>query len=271
MKRLSHPIRAIREPFGTAGLIVAIVALVAAVGGTAFAAAGLNSKQKKEVKKIAMQYAGKEGAAGAVGGPGASGPVGAAGAAGKAGTNGVTGPTGKTGVTGPTGQTGFTETLPSTKSETGTWSLNAQPTEAGTDFVVPISFPIPLAQAGTKAFFFKASQIVGEEFGFNNTSKKDCKVEVGEPACVETGCRWQLEDAEAKPQSTVPGTLCVFGERTVGFANVQNISLNPPGMASEPEALGYGPPGSYLHIIKADTTGSLVSLVFFGTWAVTAP
>ena len=48
---IRHPIRAAREPFGKAGLIVAIVALVAAIGGTALAASGLNSKQKKEVDK----------------------------------------------------------------------------------------------------------------------------------------------------------------------------------------------------------------------------
>ena len=39
MKSFRHPVRAIREPFGTAGLIIAVVALVAAVGGNAFAAA----------------------------------------------------------------------------------------------------------------------------------------------------------------------------------------------------------------------------------------
>ena len=65
MKRLRHPIRAIREPFGTAGLIVACVALVLALTGAAFAAAGLTGKQKKEVEKIAKKYAGKPGAAGA--------------------------------------------------------------------------------------------------------------------------------------------------------------------------------------------------------------
>src|SRR4051794_4615743 len=112
MKRLRHPIRAIREPFGTAGLVIACIALVAALGGTALAASGaLTGKQKKEVEKIAKKYAGKDGVAGpagAAGLPGPAGPVGVGGKDGAAGTIGTTGPTGKAGTTGPTGKTGVT-------------------------------------------------------------------------------------------------------------------------------------------------------------------
>ena len=92
MNRLRHPIRAIREPFGTAGLVVACVALIAALGGTALAAAKLNSTQKKEVEKIAKKYAGKPGAPGA---QGPAGPQGPAGANGKDGTNGTNGTNGE--------------------------------------------------------------------------------------------------------------------------------------------------------------------------------
>ncbi len=93
MKRLRHPIRAIEEPFGKAGLVVAVIALIAALGGTAFAAAKLNSTQKKEVEKIAKKFAGKPGANGtngtngAPGEKGANGSNGSAGAAGSNGTN----------------------------------------------------------------------------------------------------------------------------------------------------------------------------------------
>jgi collagen triple helix repeat protein len=103
MKRLRHPIRAIREPFGTAGLIVACVALVLALTGAAFAAAGLTGKQKKEVEKIAKKYAGKPGAAGAAG---PAGPQGAAGANGKDGTQGAQGDKGAKGDTGSPGGPG---------------------------------------------------------------------------------------------------------------------------------------------------------------------
>ena len=73
---MRHPVRAIREPFGTAGLVVAGIALIAALGGTAFAATKLNSTQKKEVEKIAKRFAGKNGKDGAVGPPGSAGPAG---------------------------------------------------------------------------------------------------------------------------------------------------------------------------------------------------
>lgn len=95
MKRLRHPIRGIREPFGTAGLVVACVALIAALGGTALAAAKLNSTQKKEVKKIAMKYAGKPGAPGATGPAGPQGPAGPKGDAGSQGATGANGVNGK--------------------------------------------------------------------------------------------------------------------------------------------------------------------------------
>lgn len=101
MKRLRHPIRAIREPFGTAGLVVACVALILAMTGAAIAATGLTGKQKKEVEKIAKKYAGKPGAPGAPGAVGAQGPAGIkgdVGAAGADGTNGTNGTNG-TGVT----------------------------------------------------------------------------------------------------------------------------------------------------------------------------
>jgi hypothetical protein len=106
MKRLRHPIRAIREPFGTAGLVVACVALIAALGGTALAAAKLNSTQKKEVEKIAKKYAGKPGAAGAQGPAGAAGKDGSNGAAGEKGATGPQGAAGPKGDTGAAGSAG---------------------------------------------------------------------------------------------------------------------------------------------------------------------
>jgi hypothetical protein len=88
MQRLRHPIRSIREPFGKAGLTVAILALVFAMVGGAWAAVGLNAKQKKEVTKIAKKYAGKPGAAGATGPAGLSGAKGDTGAKGAKGDKG---------------------------------------------------------------------------------------------------------------------------------------------------------------------------------------
>jgi len=98
MKRLRHPIRAIREPFGTAGLVVACVALIAALGGTALAAGKLTGKQKKEVEKIAKKFAGKPGANGAQGPAGPQGTAGANGKDGAAGQNGTNGTNGTNGA-----------------------------------------------------------------------------------------------------------------------------------------------------------------------------
>src|SRR3954465_12391905 len=74
-----------REPFGKAGLTVAILALVFAIAGGARAAAGLNGKEKIEVKKIAKQFAGKPGNAGPQGPAGPGGPAGPTGGPGGAG------------------------------------------------------------------------------------------------------------------------------------------------------------------------------------------
>lgn len=98
MSRIKHPVRAIREPFGTAGLVVAVVALVLALTGAAFAAGGLTGKQKKEVEKIAKKFAGKPGA------PGPAGPQGPAGTAGTAGAAGKEGPEGEPGQAGQAGK-----------------------------------------------------------------------------------------------------------------------------------------------------------------------
>jgi hypothetical protein len=175
MKRLRHPIRAIEEPFGKAGLIVAVIALVLALTGAAFAAAGLSGKQKKEVEKIAKNLAGKPGTSGTNGAPGAKGDTGAVGANGTNGTNGVNGksvavvgnasagecPSGGkfyevegSGVKNKVcnGTTGFTETLPKGKTETGTLY-----TEKGGPVFTPISFPIPLEQTLLGARFVPSS------------------------------------------------------------------------------------------------------------------
>jgi hypothetical protein len=107
MKRLGNPFRAIREPFGTAGLIVACVALIAALGGSAIAASGaLTGKQKKEVRKIAKSVAtpGPQGPAGTPGAPGPAGSPGAKGDKGDPGTDGTNGTDGTDGTDGADGE-----------------------------------------------------------------------------------------------------------------------------------------------------------------------
>jgi hypothetical protein len=257
MKRLRHPIQAIREPFGTAGLIFAMIALVAALGGTALAAAKLNSTQKKEVEKIAKKFAGKPGVPGANGNPGAKGDAGAAGSNGANGANGVgvttsaasraECPSGgiKVSSAGPTtkvcnGTTGFTETLPANRTETGSWSIGEE--AVGTK-LVPISFAIPLSE------------------GLQN--EEECG-EAGHEACLVNF----VEEGEAAPAgctggsaaepSAEPGNLCIY---------VTEQSHLAIGLIKDPAS------GA---VFAAGATGALIVAVFgepglaFGTWAVTA-
>jgi collagen triple helix repeat protein len=143
MRSLRHPVRAIREPLGTAGLLVAIVALVAALAGGAYAASGgLSGKQKKEVKKIAKEFAGKQGPAGAAGPSGPTGPAGARGA------QGEQGPKGDQGIQGVQGPAGPTETvLPPGETSTGLWSFKGSTATANA--LLQFSFPLRVVPAPT--------------------------------------------------------------------------------------------------------------------------
>jgi hypothetical protein len=276
--KLRNPIRAIREPFGTAGLIVACVALVAALAGGAYAAAGLTGKQKKEVKKIAKKFAGKPGAPGATGpaGPqGAPGVPGAAGAAGKDGTNGTNGAPGAAGksvvIGAPTagecanggatvqkegdaaskqaicnGQTGFTETLPSGESLKGVYALGTMFRRPGPPveeqlWPMQISFNIPLAEAPNVFVVNEA------ETGFVYTN--------GEPAEgleVEVECPGSKTEPEAKP-----GNLCIY----IAY------SFSPFGTPLEVTSNLKTP---YGFSAKAYVDSGLI-IEAGGTWAVTAP
>lgn len=273
-------IRGFREQVGIAGLVVAVVALVVALGGGAYAASGaLTGKQKKEVEKIAKKVGGQPGAAGPKGDTGPAGPAGANGDKGAAGQNGSSGTNGAPGspgasVTGtpiaaggecgsttgvkytlsgtPTkvcnGETGFTATLPPGKTETGTWSIAVPPTEKAFEFQEPISFPIPIAHASHEAFFFTPAQVRNEEFG-------------------TTGCKWELEKPNAKPESTFAGALCVFTQ----YGELASVEANFFQLPGEPAEEGYGPSGTFLYVIKKATVGEFNQVTAVGTWAVTAP
>lgn len=272
MNVLRHPVRAIREPFGTAGLIVACVALIAALAGGAYAASGgLNAKQKKEVKKIAKQYAGKPGAPGAPGPVGAKGDTGAAGANGKDGTNGTNGTNGANGVSptgtafsgklngceeggvkfvganttvacngvkGQNGQTGFTKTLPSGETETGTWGVG---TQANGTTIVPLTFNIPLAEAPEALHYVNDK---GEERIFGEISEEIENV----PATI---CLGSVDEPTA-PE----GHVCVYAQK-------EEVESFP----------GYLPVGGlrYLYTSGATFLFSVQPFDFgLGTWAVTA-
>jgi Collagen triple helix repeat (20 copies) len=169
--------RRLKEPFGKAGLTVAVVALVFAMFGGAYAASnssgGGKATASAKAKKGPRGPKGSKGDTGPAGPAGLQGPAGANGKDGTAGSVGPIGPQGEVGPAGPSGPEGEPWTsggkLPSEKTETGTWSASAPPTPqcsgecsefaitAGeANFSIPISFPIPLAVTlgATKVHFF---------------------------------------------------------------------------------------------------------------------
>jgi hypothetical protein len=120
--------------------VVATLALFLAIaGGTAYAARHYLIHSIHQIKpSVVRELRGNRGPRGL---RGLRGVRGAAGSAGKAGT---------TGATGATGATGFTSTLPSGKTEVGTWAGVVGTGDS--PFYAPVSFNIPLAAKPTVNF-----------------------------------------------------------------------------------------------------------------------
>jgi len=246
MNRLRHPVRAVREPFGTAGLIVACVALIAALAGGAYAASGgLTAKQKKEVKKIAKQFAGKPGAPGAAGPAGSKGDQGAKGDPGPEGKQGTPGTNGTNGTNGADGEDGACSEenpvckLPSEATETGAWAIG--PMNASFQYQA-VAFNLSL-EAAPEVHVLRENgkeKILGSG-GFE---------EIDQPDCPGT-----FEEPEA-----APGVLCLYteAEGLMLFANVDNPSTGINETASYPT-------GAVIPF-QPEEAGAFAR----GTWAVTA-
>jgi hypothetical protein len=268
----------------TVGIVALVLAIG---GTALAASGALTGKQKKEVTKIAKRYAGKPGAPGATGPAGAAGPAGPKGDTGPKGDKGDTGSQGNPGTPGAAGKSvvltteakgancaeggtkvevegnaaskkyvcngtsgtggGFPETLPAGKTETGTWSLSVPPQTSFFEAVVPISFPIPLSEAG-EAFYFNGTQVEEEEFG-------------------TSGCHWELFNPSAEPEAP-EDTLCVFAEPFGVHEDEQVIKA-----LGEPLEEGiYGASGAKVIFTKLEeNTGEGEKMAASGTWAVTAP
>ncbi len=292
MHRLRHPVRAIREPFGTAGLILACVALIAALGGSAWAAAKLNSTQKKEVEKIAKKFAGKPGAPGASGANGTSGGSGAKGEPGQPGKDGKSVTLGSAsgaecasgGVTVEVegsaaskkhvcnGQTGFTETLPEGETETGVFTTGFLREEAKA--TAPISFTIPLeVPLGNEEVHYVSTLL--QEGKFGSGAGELC---AGLSGTALSACEQNFESVldacpgSAEEPDAAIGNLCVYQGGTF-----------LPGEGSELSFVGIVPPTVGIPTTEisaqgADKAGALAGFSFSGavgqlngTWAVTAP
>jgi hypothetical protein len=271
LSRFSHRLK---EPFGKAGLTVAILALVMALAGGAYAAGGLTKSQERQVTKIAKTFAGKPGPTGP---QGPAGPQGAPGANGKEGANGTNGAPGKSvlassfdaqneplgepceemggnefeveGSGAPSYACNGTEgspwtaggTLPPSKTETGAWAvlgtleiLPGQSYGGTREANVPISFTIPLEQG------LDASHV---HF-------------INENATPPTGC---TGGTAAEPKAD-PGHLCVYtgkGENVGGFHQIIELAGSSGGASRT---------GAAIYFANLANTATAQ-----GSWAVTAP
>jgi hypothetical protein len=249
--------------------VTATLALLFAMTGGAYAAKAYLITSTKQIKPTVLKsLQGKAGAKGANGAPGVAGPAGAAGAGtpgpqgpagpqgsagakgetGTAGSAGSAGKEGKEGKEGKAGATGFTATLPSGKTETGTWSVSASASREGFEPTTTMSFPIPLSAEGPKkAFAFSAEETEEEKFG-------------------ASGCTGSVLHPTAPA-----GVLCVYTAfETLNKADRFAVAeLRIPGSGGES---GYGTSGATLYAYGVNGTAEEPGTVEAeGTWAVTAP
>jgi Collagen triple helix repeat (20 copies) len=224
--------------------VIAVFALVFAMSGGAYAAKKFLITSKGQISpsvlkalKGATGAKGANGAAGAqgpAGGTGPAGPAGAQGPQGTAGTNGTDGKEGKEGKPGTPGTTGFTDTLPSGKTETGTWSAAQENANIGA--IVPLSFSIPLSEG-----------LDGTHVHLQNQE---------EPAIFEESCPGSSESPKA-----VAGNLCVY---ITLEQELDPASIRTPFAFGQ---LGTGTSGAIL-VLTSQTAEASKAL---GSWAVTAP
>ena len=238
--------------------VAVTLALLFAMSGGAYAASHYVITSTKQIKPSVLKtLKGQNGKNGASGSNGATGPTGAAGAQGpqgpqgtpgEKGPQGIQGIQGKEGKPGIPGETGFTETLPSNKTETGTWS--AAPTGLLKLAIAPISFSIPLAAALSGEHCSKKEEPCHVHYIKNEEPTTEC------PGSVET-------------PTALPGNLCVYDQQEAG-ATAETFRIVP----SNNNLSGLPQPGQE----GAGTSGALAVVELtseigwvFGSWAVTAP
>lgn len=231
--------RRLKEPFGKAGLTVAVIALVFAMFGGAYAAS--NSSDGGKVTASAKAKKGPRGPKGPAGPAGPQGPAGAPGAKGDTGAKGDKGDPGApgaTGLQGPKGEAGMcSEEEPECALApggvlTGTWGVAGGPKDLA---VAAISFPVRVSPAPTA---IGDRQVGGFTVGYQ---LEDGAVEIYGPyASIQeifgledplTG----LEEAEAAYREVCPGSadepeaepgfLCTYTKSSFAIAGPSSETL----------------------------------------------
>lgn len=247
----------LREPFGKAGLIVAVIALVFAMLGGAYAASGSGGSDSKATASAKKGPRGPKGPKGPAGPAGPQGPVGAKGDTGPAGSNGKDGTNGTNGTDGVSpkgtafngeqngckeggvkfvganttvacngvkGETGFTETLPSGETETGTWAIGP----GGLPSVVALPFNIPLEEAPTEMHYVNQSGEEQKENSFDFQDPVNCLGSAAEPSApAGTVCMYaSFESFEAPKFFTLGSFDQIFTSgATTFFVGEEGIAL----------------------------------------------
>ena len=237
---------AIRKRLTYANVAMTLALMFAMTGGAYAASKYVITSTKQISPKVLKALKGASGANGAAGVAGAAGPAGPAGPGGPAGALGAKGEPGAAGKEGAPGKEGkegspWTAggTLPSEKTETGTWTF-----AAGKEgpVLATISFTLPLAKA------LSATEVhyVGP-----------------------TGNGSTCPGLAAGPKAE-PGNLCVY--QTIASEVIAKETL------AEATILDASVPLTGLKV-GAATAGAVVSFerketgepIGYGTWAVTAP
>jgi hypothetical protein len=218
-------------------MLVALLALVMATTGSAVAASLITGKQIKDgtiqtadiSKKAQKTLKGKPGSRGLQGLQGVQGQKGDKGDAGAAGAAGATGDKGDKGIPGP-----FVDTLPSGKSEFGTYSVVDKAPLAGDYNGAAITFPIPLASAPTPHYITTPTP----------------------PECPGTA---------ANPKAA-PGHFCYWQT----FA-VNSTGAPGPRFYDGIAGGGYGAPLTPFGTTLVTVSNAAGFVQVTGSWAVTAP